>query len=362
MGETMGKNYRSLEWKTAVCLVFSVMLHAGLIYYVALTQFSGGSSGVNQAGEISTVEFQTADLSPAVPTPISTPTETPVVEKPIQKSAEPKIEVTRPEPKVEKVKLEKLPAPIPKVTRTLPKKIVAEPVQEESKVEVAKIDQPEPQIEKEELPPIPPVQIHSMDVEKEVAHEKAVREELVEKIMKDEPLPEEPKSPTAAPAAEPIPVVTPTTPAQAAESKPTPEIVTEKLSDVSTKSAANQPAALTGPAGNKIASNLPVKNEFELKAMPGNRNPDYPSADRLANRQGEVKFMAEVTPEGTISNIRILKSSGHRTLDLAAYSAFKNYRYFPGQPSYVVKSFVFTLKGPTQTLPSRLGSRQKQNS
>ncbi len=385
----MGKNYRSLEWKTSVCLVFSVLLHAGLIYYVAITQFGGGSSGVNSAGEISAVEFQTADVAPApTPVPVSAPA--------VSELAEPKVEVIRPEPKpvpkVEAKKVDAFPAPKPKVAQILPKKayIAPAPTDDSSPVvtpvastEIAK--NAEPQIEKEEMEDIKTEAIAPIEVEKEVAQETKAREELVEKVMKDEPLPEkEVVAPVQAEEAKPTTVVSTTAPAvtnekpvaaQEAASKEVAPAVTTETTTAATNSAAPSPtpasAPATIPAGTggtaaaaavaapKDGPVLPIKNDYELRAMPGNRSPEYAATDRMANRQGEVKFMAEVTPEGTLNNIRILKSSGHRTLDLAAYSAFKNYRYYPGQQSYVVKSFVFSLKGPAQVMPSRLGSRAK---
>jgi periplasmic protein TonB len=314
----MSKNYRSIEWKTAVCLVFSVFLHAGLIYYVALTQFGGGSSGVNSAGEFAQIEI--------TPIPVSNETPDPAPVAPVK---EPKVEVSRP---VEN----KLPAPKPKLAQVLPKKAVITPAPQddnskvEAPVEVAKIEpQPEPVIEQEKMDDVSEATVaavETMNVEKEVKQEQKAREELVEKIMKDEPLPER----------------------------------DEKAQNIVATPAAAGPAVAVAAAPAKQASAgapLPVKNDYELKAMPGNKDPQYSPEDRLKNRQGEVKFMAEVSSDGSISNIRILKSSGHRSLDLAAYSAFKNYRYFPGQQSYVVKSFVFTLKGPAQVLPSRLGTR-----
>ncbi len=357
----MSKNYKSIEWKTAVCLVFSVALHAGLIYYVALTQFGEGNSEVNQVGQAGVaapVEFQTVEPSASIPAssePIVTKEEAPKSEsvkpviKPKEVKQEPKIEVSRPN---------ELPAPKAKIAKVLPKKEVPPASDDNSPVTVAKNEekQPEPQIEKEEMKEVMPVEkVESMNVEKEVAHEKAVREELVEKIMKDEPNPEQltieqgtPKIVEQEAAPTPAPAPVEAKPAAAtAEAKPAPT--------QSVKGDAKTTVVSAIPGGEN--KSLPVKNDYELKAMPGNKDPEYSSGDRLARRQGEVKFMAEVAVDGSISNIRILKSSGHRTLDLAAYSAFRNYRYHPGQQSYVVKSFVFTLKGPAQVLPSRLGTR-----
>lgn len=359
----MSKNYKSIEWKTAVCLVFSVGLHAGLIYYVALTQFGNGSSDVNQAGVAAPVEFQT--VAPTEPIPVSN--ETPAVKEEVKVEApksEPKSEsvkpAIKPEPKIEVSRpvTNDLPAPKSKIAKVLPKKVVA-PISNDSPVVVAKNEekQPEPEIEKEKMEEVMPVEkVESMNIEKEVAHEKAVREELVEKILKDEPNPEQltieqgtPKIVEQEPAPAPAPVVAP-------EAKPAPAATTQAQQPAPTaKGDAKTTVASTAPSNEGKA--LPVKNDSELKAMPGNKDPQYSSNDRLARRQGEVKFMAEVAADGSISNIRILKSSGHRSLDLAAYSAFKSYRYYPGQQSYVVKSFVFTLKGPAQVLPSRLGTR-----
>lgn len=352
----MGRKFNSIEYKTAICVGCSVLLHAGLIYYVASTQFGGKGEGGNGEKESETISFDVSQSNAddstdsqteaavnepvaetKLPEKIETPKET-VVDKdsavsvPEKEVSKPKLATTLPK------KEEQLPAPAPKNEKTS----VIDP---QTKEKIA-VTQPQENAPEEK----------SMEVTSTVDEEaRKSNEQLVEQIMSDQKQPESqepevtptpvPAAPAAAPAKEDEDTAGETIQAQQGEGSPSAE------SQTSEKGAAGAESTESS------AQNLPVKQDSDLKPMPGNKDPQYSKDDRLARRQGEVKFMAEVSKAGSLSNIRLLKSSGHKSLDLSAYRAFKNFRYQPGQQSFVVKSFVFTLKGPAQQLPSRLAIR-----
>ena len=56
----------------------------------------------------------------------------------------------------------------------------------------------------------------------------------------------------------------------------------------------------------------------------------YPAMARRMGWQGRVKVRVWLTPEGTISRIRILESSGHDVLDQAVVKAVRRFRFPAG--------------------------------
>ncbi len=81
--------------------------------------------------------------------------------------------------------------------------------------------------------------------------------------------------------------------------------------------------------------------------------PDYPIQDKLKGHQGDVVLLYSLKSDGSVTNIRIFKSSGHRSLDLSAAKALAQYRYPEGRVVEVIKTFSFRLKGPSVETPSR---------
>lgn len=294
---------RNLEFKTLAFIGISTVLHAGFLAYIVASNY--GSDVLSNVGP-SAGNTVIVDL-----------TET--KEKEV---IAPKIEVTE-------VKKPKLP--------------------EKSKEIIAKSEQ------KSE---VKVVTENSDNVPVAVAKPVPVEEQLAEQIKNDvvtpAPTPEVSQTPENVPdtqteAAAVVPAVV---------EAPAPENAKATTTEV----PAETKAEASGPIGNTADASassviMPIRQDSELKAMPGNKDPNYAFEDRLAKRVGEIKFLAEVTPEGQVTNIRMLKSTGHKTLDMAALKSFKDYRYQPGQQGYVLKSFNFVLKGPARQLPSRLADR-----
>ncbi len=81
-----------------------------------------------------------------------------------------------------------------------------------------------------------------------------------------------------------------------------------------------------------------------------NPAPAYPDAARRKGHEGEVVLVFDVTADGTCADARVDKSSGHSTLDNAALTAVRAWRYTPatkgGQPVRSTQRvrFVFKLK------------------
>ena len=81
--------------------------------------------------------------------------------------------------------------------------------------------------------------------------------------------------------------------------------------------------------------------------------PGYPVLAKVAHVQGEVVLRAEVSSDGTVTDVRVL--SGHHLLRGAAVDAVRRWRYRPyvidGHPSAV--STTITLNIPDSARRSR---------
>jgi len=314
----VSRRRNNLHYKTAAFIGLSTVLHAGFLMYVAASNYGSDIPGelAPSTGESVMVEFtpeiKTEDTTPIALTPAPAP-ELPA----------PKITT---EPKNTKLP-EKSPAIIAKSKEKIENPVVSE------------------------SPESVPVPVAA------ATKEKKAEQQLVEQIQND----------VVTPAPEIIPATIPDTQTEATAVVPDPTPAEVAVPAILEKSAPTAPVAASAPAGNtnvvsESAPIMPVRQDSELRAMPGNKDPSYNFDDRLAKREGEIKFLAEVTPEGSVTNVRMLKSTGHKSLDMAALKSFKNYRYQPGQQGYVLKSFNFVLKGPARQLPSRLADRTSNNS
>jgi len=61
-----------------------------------------------------------------------------------------------------------------------------------------------------------------------------------------------------------------------------------------------------------------------------------------------------VKSNGTVSNVRIVQSSGYRQLDAEAVRAVAKYRYKPGQAGWALHPVDFQLRGPEEKAFGRL--------
>ena len=63
--------------------------------------------------------------------------------------------------------------------------------------------------------------------------------------------------------------------------------------------------------------------------------PDYPVEARRRHLTGSGLFALRLRPDGRVERVEVLKSIGHRILDLAAIAAFQQWRFRPRSISVV---------------------------
>jgi len=106
--------------------------------------------------------------------------------------------------------------------------------------------------------------------------------------------------------------------------------------------------------GGGAAGSSNVRSLQELRQVPGNKRPQYDSQDRLHQRQGEVGFLAYVSRAGSITQFKMIQSSGHRQLDAKTLKAIRDWKFYPGQEGWVEIPFKWDLKGGPQEMPTTL--------
>jgi TonB family protein len=99
---------------------------------------------------------------------------------------------------------------------------------------------------------------------------------------------------------------------------------------------------------------------LDLKQTTGNKSPSYPMSARREARQGQVELVYRVTKEGTVSDLQIAKSSGHKDLDQEAARAVAQFKFVPGQEGWARHPVAFTLKGDSAQASSKLRSAQAE--
>lgn len=80
------------------------------------------------------------------------------------------------------------------------------------------------------------------------------------------------------------------------------------------------------------------------------KSPKYPSSSRRAGHQGTTIITFVVGTSGRVTSARVTKSSGHATLDQAAISAVRTWRFTPAR-SGLGQAVPYTYK---QSIPFRL--------
>ncbi len=119
----------------------------------------------------------------------------------------------------------------------------------------------------------------------------------------------------------------------------------------------------TGSSENAIAAAgnpNAVRSIDQLKQVPGNPKPNYAVEERLRREQGKVVFQAYVTPQGQLTNFRLVSSTGYKNLDGKTLSALKKWKFYPGQQGWVEIPQVWTLKGETEQMPALLRRQVSQ--
>jgi len=73
--------------------------------------------------------------------------------------------------------------------------------------------------------------------------------------------------------------------------------------------------------------------------------PDYPVAARRRHWTGRGIFRCKLRPDGTVSSVEILQSTGHVILDQAAISALRQWRFKVHGGDLVRIPIRFTMSG-----------------
>jgi TonB family protein len=75
--------------------------------------------------------------------------------------------------------------------------------------------------------------------------------------------------------------------------------------------------------------------------------PDYPYAARGQHLEGTGFYRLNIKPDGAVSSVTVLKSTGHMLLDQAAIHALRQWRFKPGALHFLKVPLNFTMKGVT---------------
>jgi protein TonB len=299
---------------------------------------------------------QTTPAEPEAPTEPTATTPTAAPSEPLTAEADSTIE-TGAVPKLDQV---------PEKTTQEEESPVLPPVEElktktETEAALPPIEEPEPPIEEvmeeqqteQELPP------HDEDIDpeegtsepKELVEEQALEEDLAQKQAlksleetKDKKLIEQAEEVTAAPTTE-----------ENLEDSQSDESLSEQQTRVVEASEIEETTGVVAPAEPLTAGHPSgVQDARELSQTPGNLPPKYTVSDRIKGNQGVVTLTYYVTSNGRVENVKVLRSSGHPSLDEEAVKAVEKYRYVPGQEGYTIHPLEFRLKGAKQPAPSRL--------
>ncbi len=89
---------------------------------------------------------------------------------------------------------------------------------------------------------------------------------------------------------------------------------------------------------------IPSQRSATIFEQEGNPRPDYPIEARQKKLEGDVLLTALVDAEGSTSKVRVLKTSGHWVLDMAAVEAEKQAKYWTTTTRQrIKKKYVFRL-------------------
>lgn len=70
--------------------------------------------------------------------------------------------------------------------------------------------------------------------------------------------------------------------------------------------------------------------------------PILPAEVRARHLSGKGLFGLHIRPDGTVSEVQILQTTGHQELDAASISAFAKWRFYPGRFTVVKIPITYT--------------------
>jgi protein TonB len=79
---------------------------------------------------------------------------------------------------------------------------------------------------------------------------------------------------------------------------------------------------------------------LEMVKLRIERHKSYPETARNKHMEGEVTITFIITPEGKVGSVEVVKSSGHRVLDLAALRAVQDAAPFPKPPGRIFRGLL----------------------
>jgi TonB family protein len=91
-----------------------------------------------------------------------------------------------------------------------------------------------------------------------------------------------------------------------------------------------------------VQSEVAIKGEGPVLL---DARPDYPYAARNQHMEGSGLFRLNIKPDGNVSSVTVLKSTGHALLDQAAIHAFRQWRFRPGYRDEIKIPIHFTMAG-----------------
>jgi TonB family protein len=94
-------------------------------------------------------------------------------------------------------------------------------------------------------------------------------------------------------------------------------------------------------SGNSQAPNATQAKHRALYAP----RPEYPLAARKRHWTGAGIFACNIRPDGTVASVDVLRSTGHQILDQAAITAFRQWRFQPGDMKLVKIPLDFWMNG-----------------
>jgi len=104
------------------------------------------------------------------------------------------------------------------------------------------------------------------------------------------------------------------------------------------------PNSLSGAAEGSVhdasAEFINAKDYFEMLHLRIHKFKRYPEAARSNHIEGRVNIQFVLSSDGTLKEIKIMKSSRHKKLDEAAIDAIKNAAPFPRPPGSIFKTPV----------------------
>lgn len=127
-----------------------------------------------------------------------------------------------------------------------------------------------------------------------------------------------------------------------------------KAGELAAAEAARKKQLANAQAAAGAGGGAGVRNLAQLKQMPGNPLPQYSMDERYRKEQGKVVYQAYVSPEGRLTQLKLIQSTGFKNLDEKTSTALSKWKFYPGQEGWVEIPQVWSLVGDTQEMPTTL--------